>query len=86
MWICQTCLHDRVKSRRSGRVTAEAALCFQWVVSEAHDVHSVGEVDFNLSLKNTISFRSRWVFVAACGRSSPGASLVEPGLSLHEPQ
>ena len=51
MWICQTCLHDRVKSRRSGRVTAEAALCFQWVVSEAHDVHSVGEVDFNLSLK-----------------------------------
>lgn len=56
MWICQTCLHDRVKSRRSGRVAAEAALCFQWVVPEAHDAHSVVEVDFNLSLKKKSFF------------------------------
>lgn len=57
MWVCQACLHDRVKSRRSGRVAAEAALCFQWAVPEARGVHSVGEVDFNLSLKKkTVSF------------------------------
>ena len=47
IWICLTCLLDGFKLYKPGGTTAEEVLCFQWVVSGAHDVRSVGDADFD---------------------------------------